>query len=59
LRAEETLRRVNPMRRTEPAMLTLAFEGADAATAFDQVARMEGATLPCDPPVLWRRWASR
>lgn len=52
VRAEETLRRVSPMRRTEPALLTLEFDDVDAAAAFKQVASMEGAALPCDPPGL-------
>ena len=59
LRATEVLRRVGPMRRTEPTLITLDFRDTDPRFAFDQLARIEGAQLPIDPPDLLDRVPQR
>ncbi len=59
LRANDVLRRVDPMRRIEPALISLDFANADATTALDRLARIEGAPLPADPPTLLDQIAER
>jgi hypothetical protein len=49
LRVHEAKRQIEPMRRIEATLITLAFHDADAKTAFGQVAQQEGAALPCEP----------
>jgi hypothetical protein len=52
LRAAQVLRRVEPTCRTEPTLVTLELKSASVKSAFDQLARIEGAPLRAEPPHL-------
>jgi hypothetical protein len=49
LRAQEILRRVQPMCRTQATLITLDLSDVSAKAAFDQLARIEGAPLRVEP----------
>jgi hypothetical protein len=51
-RAERVLRRIDQIRRVEPATITLDLNHIDVATAFNRVADIEGEELPTNPPDL-------
>jgi hypothetical protein len=52
IRAQRVLMRICAIRRTEPALITLDLQDADAPTAFAAVAEIEGTALATRPPNL-------
>lgn len=51
-RAERVLKRIDQIRRVEPASIRLDLEHASVAAAFERLADIEGEELPADPPDL-------
>ncbi|HEY2586515.1 MAG TPA: hypothetical protein VGI81_12190 [Tepidisphaeraceae bacterium] len=49
-RAERVLKRIDQIRRVEPASITLDLDHASVAAAFERLADIEGEELPTDPP---------
>lgn len=52
IRALRVLRQIRPLRRVAPALITLDLRGVSAKAAFQNLADVEGAELPAQPPDL-------
>lgn len=52
-RAERVLRRIEQVRRVEPAVVTLSLDHVDIPAAYERLAEIEGAELPTDPADLF------